>query len=255
LPFADHKSSARQLNLGRIPRLRQSIAPDEIARPDYTSTPARSFALLSAFAILAADFYIIESASRFAGWAHLFSTSQWNWFGKLASILFSCLLLACSPWLRQNVGLRWRQAPGSIKLSAACVVAFLSCAIVLGVLIRPAPFSADTLLFQFLIPAIDEELLLRGIMLALLERAFGQSAVSCQLRFGYASLLVSLVFGTAHAVSFEDGQCHFATLMFSITTIWAAIAALVRTRSGSLLWPTILHSAWDGSIFLVAMLR
>jgi membrane protease YdiL (CAAX protease family) len=43
--------------------------------------------------------------------------------------------------------------------------------------------------------------------------------------------------------------------MFTITSILAATLALVRTRSGSLLWPAILHGAWNGSIFLVAMLR
>ncbi|HEX3601823.1 MAG TPA: CPBP family intramembrane glutamic endopeptidase [Lacipirellulaceae bacterium] len=219
------------------------------------SRALRWFALLSALGILAADFFVIGAATSFAVSASIFRTSQWNWFGKLASILFSCALLACSPWLRQNVGLRWRQAPGSFKLSAGCFVVFLGCAIGLGFLMPPAAFSVDTLLFQFFIPAIDEELLLRGIMLALLECAFGQSPMSCQLRFGYASLVISLFFGMAHAISFEDGQIHFAMLIFSITTIWAAVVALVRTRSGSLLWPTIMHGTWDGSIFLVAMLR
>jgi hypothetical protein len=159
----------------------------------------RWLALFSAIGILAADFFIIDVATRFAVFASLFHSSQWNWFGKFASISFSCVLLACSPWLRQNVGLRWRQAPGSTKLSVSCFVIFLGCAIGLGFLMPRAAFSADTLAFQFIIPAIDEELLLRGIVLALLERAFGQSPMSCRLRFGFASLLVSLIFGVAHA--------------------------------------------------------
>ena len=119
----------------------------------------------------------------------------------------------------------------------------------------PMAFSADTLMFQFIMPGIDEELLFRGIMLAIFERAFGQSPMSCRLRWGYAALITSVLFGLPHAVSFADGQFQFSFLLFSTTAAWAAVAALVRTRSGSLLWPIIYHGAWDGSIFLVAMLR
>jgi hypothetical protein len=60
----------------------------------------------------------------------------------------------------------------------------------------PTAFSADTLMFQFFMPGIDEELLIRGIMLALFERAFGQSPMSCRLWFGYAALITSLIFAS-----------------------------------------------------------
>jgi membrane protease YdiL (CAAX protease family) len=208
-----------------------------------------------AFAIFAADFLVIELADHLRGWVNLSSDYRWNWFGKFTSITFSCLVLACSPWLRQNVGLHWRQSPGSARLSVSCFVAYLACAIGLSFMMPPMAFSAQTLMFQFFMPGIDEEVLIRGIMLALLERAFGQSPMSCRLRFGYAALITSLVFGFPHGISIVDGKYQFSFLLFSIPTAWAAIAALVRTRSGSLLWPIIYHGVWNGSIFLVAMMR
>ena len=208
-----------------------------------------------AIAILIADFWVIDLAGHLRDWAHLPISSDWNWFGKIMSIAFSCVVLACSPWLRRNVGLRWRQAPGSAKLSVGCFVAYLACAVGIGFLMPPMAFSVDTLMFQFFMPGIDEELLIRGIMLALLERAFGQSPMSCRLRFGYAALITSLAFGLPHGVSVVDGQYQFSFLQFSTATVWAAVAALVRTRSGSLLWPILYHGTWNGSIFLVAMLR
>jgi uncharacterized protein len=164
-------------------------------------------------------------------------------------------LLACSPWLRHNAGLRWRQSPGSARLSVGCFVIYLACAIGIGFFMPPMEFSADTLMFQFFIPGIDEELLIRGIMLALLERAFGQSPMSCQLRFGYAALITSLLFGLAHGIAVADGHYQFSILAFSTTAAWAALAALVRTRSGSLLWPIVYHGVWNGCIFLVPMVR
>jgi uncharacterized membrane protein YhdT len=42
---------------------------------------------------------------------------HWGWSNKAVGIVFSALLLVVSPWLRQNVGFRWRQAPGSLRWS------------------------------------------------------------------------------------------------------------------------------------------
>jgi membrane protease YdiL (CAAX protease family) len=222
----------------------------------HFESPARRLLIFSlAVAIFLADFWIIDLAGHLQDWANLPIASDWNWFGKIVSIAFSCLVLACSPWLRRNVGLRGRQAPGSTRLSVGCFVAYLVCAIGLGFLMPPMAFSADTLRFQFFMPGIDKELLDRGIMLALFERAFGQSPMSCRLRFGYAALITSLAFGLPHGISVVDGQYQFSFLLFSTTAVWAAVVALVRTRSGSLLWPIVYHGVWNGSIFLVAMVR
>ncbi len=221
--------------------------PDSLAR--------RRLIFLLAIAYLFAAEWVIDLAHFLRDRAELPRFSEWNWFGKVMSITFSCLVLACSPWLRQNVGLRWRQAPGSWKLSIGAFAGYLACAIGLGFLMPPVEFSADTLLFQCFMPGIDEELMLRGIALALLERSFGQSAMSCRLRFGYASLLTSLFFGYLHGVSEVDGHYEFLWILFAATAVWATLATLVRTRSGSLLWPIVYHGAWNASIFGVAMLR
>src|SRR4051812_8017747 len=185
---------------------------------------------LLAVVFFLADLLVIDAAAHFQNWAGVLSAFRWNWFGKAASILFCCSVLAWSPWLRQNIGLRWRQSTGSLKLSLGCCAAFLACAIAIGSMIPRVSFSVETLLFQFFIPGIDEELMLRGITLALLERAFGQSPMSCRLRFGYASLIATLAFGLPHAVGMTDGQFHFSFVLFAITTAWAAIVTLVRTR-------------------------
>ena len=244
------------VNHSRCAALSETVFPATDRNDGRLDSRARRLLIFSlAIAILFADFWVIEFSDHLRAWANLPIASPWNWFGKFMSIAFSCLVLACSPWLRQNVGLRWRQAPGSARLSVGCFVAYLTCAIGIGFLVPPMAFSADTLMFQFFMPGIDEELLVRGITLALFERAFGQSPMSCRLRFGYAALVTSLIFGFAHGISFVEGQYRFSFLEFSTTAIWAAVAALVRTRSGSLLWPIVYHGTWNGSIFLVAMLR
>src|SRR4051812_24422245 len=85
--------------------------------------------LLLAVVFFLADLLVIDAAGHYQNWPGVLSALKWNWFGKAASIKFCCSVLACSPWLRQNVGLRWRQSPGSLKLSLGSFAAFLTCAL------------------------------------------------------------------------------------------------------------------------------
>jgi len=179
----------------------------------------------------------------------------WNWTGKILSVIFSCLVLAFSPWLRQNAGLRWRQSPGSIRWSLISFFACFGIAFATNFHRAAATFSRETVLFQMFMPSLDEELAYRGIAMALLEKAFHQSPMSCRLRYGWAALILSLVFGLGHAISTAGGQIVFLLLPFLLITLYASMVAMVRTRSGSLLWPMLCHSAWNGSFFLIPMLR
>jgi membrane protease YdiL (CAAX protease family) len=200
-----------------------------------------------AIGFLVVDFLVLHYSHRLPILPH--------WLGKIMSIAFSCLVLACSPWLRQNAGLRWRQSPGSTGWSMGCLVLCVAGGVFAGFSGTPMAFSRQTLFFQLFMPGIDEELAVRGIALALLERGFGQSPVSCRLRYGWAALTTSLLFGLAHAVSFTAGRFTFAPTPFLYAMAFASAMALVRTRSGSLLYPILCHGAWDGVLSLVRMMR
>jgi membrane protease YdiL (CAAX protease family) len=161
--------------------------------------------------------------------------TNWNWSGEAACFLLSLLTIACWPWLRQNAGLRWRQAPGSFRWSLVICLAMFGCGII-GGLVGPLPRSQqtpDTFWFQATMPSMTEELADRGVVLALLERVFGKSPMSCRWRFGWASLIVSLLFWQGHGLIRMD------------TFFTGAVFAIVRTRSGSLVWPMLCHSAFN----------
>jgi membrane protease YdiL (CAAX protease family) len=181
--------------------------------------------------------------------------SHWNWPGKVLSIAFCCLVLAYSPWLRQNVGLRWQQAKGSLPFSVICLLACLVYSIVLGFTDGPGSFSLETLLFQTFMPSIDEELAFRGIGLALLERGYGQSPMNCRFRYGMAAFSASIAFGLVHAIQYRSHLGFtFEYVPFIRTFVTGSIFALVRTRSGSLLWPMLCHTAINVPTHLVAMM-
>ena len=150
-----------------------------------------------------------------------------------------------SPWLRQNAGLRWQQAPGSLSGSLIIFSVCLGTGTVGGFIDQPVPFSLDTLCFQATMPSIGEELAYRGIALALLERAFGQSPMSCRWRFGWAALITSLLFWHGPSLSRVD------------TALTGAAFALVQQArcAGSLLWPMFCHSALNVASAAVTMIR
>ena len=177
---------------------------------------------------------------------------RWGWTLKACGLLFSALLILCFPWLRRNVGLRWRQAPGSLRISIIVFFAYLGYGAISGLFSQPQPFSLDTILFQATMPSLEEELAYRGIILALLERAFGHSPMTCRWRFGWASLITSLLFW--HNVTLHDGRL-LIPLSMAYTAFDGAIWALIRTRSGSLLWPMLFHSAVDVANSAVPMIR
>jgi len=175
---------------------------------------------------------------------------EWNWAHKVASIALAGVLLSGSQWLRRNVGLRWHQAAGSWPFSLGCCalcVAIGCCAAAL--FDRPERFDWNTLLFQASMPSIAEELAVRGIALALLERRFGQDPIGGRLRFGWAAAIVTLLFGLAHGFTFNGGRVHFNIVSFIFPTIFGGIFALVRIRSGSLVWPMLCHSAANLSVY------
>jgi uncharacterized protein len=228
---------------------------------EQRAQPPVRMAILLAIGFLVADNFILLLPHIFhrldflANWANYHG--RWNWSGKLMSLAFSGVLLACSPWLRANVGLRWRQAPGSMRWSLGCFIVCAAYGICAGFFSSSIPFSRDTVLFQTLMPGLDEELAVRGIGLALLERGFGESPMGCRLRYGWAAFITSILFGLMHGVTalVQSQRLAYFFIALVITGAFASAMALVRTRSGSLLWPILSHLAWDGLMNLIPMLR
>ena len=180
---------------------------------------------------------------------------EWNWLGKFASLGLACLLVARSNWLSRNAGLQLRQAPGSMPLSMICLGLCLVYGIFGGFISAPRPLSVETLLFEATMPSLAEELAFRGIGLALLERSFHADAMSGRLRFGRAALISSLIFGLGHGLSFGRSGFHVEVAPVLATFVIGGVLALCRTRSRSLAWPILCHSAVNLPIFAIAMMR
>lgn len=183
--------------------------------------------------------------------------TAWNWQGKLASLVVSLLVLAGllrAGWTREEFGLTFRQRPGSFRatLTAVGLLAFVQTAITLRVA-GPMPWSSDTLAFQALMPTLAEELMVRGLLLGVLNRAFSGRRVVLGAACGWAVPLTALAFGLSHGLGVSRHAAHATSLAqgwslafnagaFGRTFGTGLVYAWLRERSGSLVMPMALHS-------------
>lgn len=170
---------------------------------------------------------------------------EWNWLGKAVAVVTTLTLVWLLPSVdAHDVGLTFSQARGSKR--PVLVVFVLYCAFTWSVefLIGEGTVhlpTAETLAFQAIMPSADEEALFRGLALVLLARAFGEKPPAGSWPRP-AIIALSVLFALNHAVSFAGGTIHFNAAAFALTGLFSLVAFWMRVRTGSLLFPFLLHS-------------
>ncbi len=173
------------------------------------------------------------------------SWGGWNWQGKLLEAAWPLLLCLCAPTFfpARRVGLllpedrrRWRDLP------VVCVIyAFIAIPVMLllgahfGVL-----SNAPTFAYEATMPGLGEEFVYRGVLLMLLNEAFGRPWKFAGIQFGWGFIIITAMFGFLHGVdaqSFDHIHFHW-TAMIGPALDGLALAWL-RERSGSV-WPSVL---------------
>ncbi|WP_374513814.1 lysostaphin resistance A-like protein [Brevundimonas sp.] len=183
------------------------------------------------------------------GYGHIpldFGASHWNWEGKALAVALSVGVAAVLGFRRS--GVTWRHyrtgLPGALALSAVLVAVFLGLA-----LYFPAePADADTLPFQLTMPGLDEELFYRGVLLLMLNEAFGRPLSVLGAPMGWGALVSSVAFGLTHALGYADGGYSFDAMAMALTGGPALLLVWIREKTGSLVLPILLHN-FANSIF------
>ncbi len=167
---------------------------------------------------------------------------RWNWPGAL-------LAAAGAAWLASQMqrraglswaemGLTWRQREGSLR--PACGVAALALAahaLTLHFSSSPgAGLPPGTWLYQATLPGVMEELVFRGLGLALADRVWPPRWQRLGVRLGWGAVLVSAVFVLLHGPS---PQALVAVLPAALLYLW------LRAFTGSLVLPVLVHNAWN----------
>ncbi|WP_162818130.1 CPBP family intramembrane glutamic endopeptidase [Aquirhabdus parva] len=203
---------------------------------------------LLAFAILSIYFTVLLHTPT---WSALFLKLEWNWLGKITSITTLCLIyLALPQQIKNNVGLsqwphpqKWRS---TLLVSIFTLLFFVSCSALIPLIIshQCAKPSLETILFEATLPGIDEELLFRGILLAILTVAFGKPWKIAGITIGWGAIPLVIVFGLAHGVEVAHSGAPFllSALVSVITGIMGALLLWIKERTGSIWVAVIVHN-------------
>ncbi len=186
---------------------------------------------------------------------------QYNWTGKLLELCVSLVVLALlirfRGWRREEFGLRLSFNAGTgIDVLRFLVPILLLETIALWFLIPGEMPRFEDHLFQLTAPGVTEELAFRGVLLALLDRAFLGRVRVVGAELGWGAVVTSVLFGLWHGL---DVNSHFKVSLdiapMVIPMLGGFVLAWCRARSGSLLLPILAHSGMNEIANLIALIK
>ena len=175
--------------------------------------------------------------------------SAWNWAGKFV-VLVGLLFVARLPMLGyRRSGLTLSQNGGLRPALLVLLVLSVIC-VVLAISTGDGRDDWETIAFQWTMPGLDEEVFYRGVLLLAMNEAFRARILVFGAAIGYGGLLTSVLFGLAHALSFQSGVYEFDSAMFLVTALPSLLLLWLRERTGSVLLPIVAHNIANGMFTL-----
>ena len=167
---------------------------------------------------------------------------RWNWSGSLlalsGTLWVGTMLVRRASLTWREMGFTWEQQPGSIPSALGVASAALSMQVLLTISSRyaPAPAPLETWLYQATLPGLVEETIFRGVLLALLDRAFLARSRVLGAPLGWGGVVVTLGFVLLHPLT---ASSLLAVLPPAVLYLW------LRARTGSLALPVLVHNSWN----------
>ncbi|MBS1750062.1 MAG: CPBP family intramembrane metalloprotease [Bacteroidetes bacterium] len=187
--------------------------------------------LLSNFLLAAFSFVII------------FPGQQYNWIGNFAAFLFelfSCFIIPSISVKKFGLTskINWR---GSGKILLICILYFLI-RFIFNYYISDDPFQfhPEAIAFQATLPGLQEELLFRGILLALLTRIFPYPDWKLlEVKFGWPVIITSILFGLAYGLTLPF---HFDIFIFLRMTLEGFLLGLLVRKTRNVFSAVVYHN-------------
>jgi membrane protease YdiL (CAAX protease family) len=178
--------------------------------------------------------------------------AQWNWAGKVYSILLSAAVIA-------GLGINARATglvlpPRNMKAGFIAMVLLIPMGVVLALVFKPDPPSAETLAFQLLMPALAEEIAFRGIAPALLLGLIRGENPGPEIPW-VVVCIAAVPFGAVHGLGYSEGAFSFNLVPALWTFSGGIVYGWLRFRTGSLLFPMLSHGLTNVAFHLTPLLR
>jgi len=203
------------------------------ARAEGRMWARRAVALLALYLI----------ALALAGWLLPAPWAAWG-----SAVAAFAVLLTAQPFISLGVlqpaeiGLT-APRPGTMRVVVLAIGLALLLNVVVMIVRGAAPVRvAGTTAAAVLVAAVLEELVFRGVLLALLDRALPQRWRIAGAYIGWGGVALTLAFVALHGL--RPGLL-LGVLPAALLYLW------LRERTGSLLAPIAAHLAWNGSVLLV----
>lgn len=177
---------------------------------------------------------------------------SWNWWGKVFSIAWVLAFWWLSPFSREDLGLTLKLRKDSFVPARNFTIMVLLVRVLIGIFMAIMGFNAqmrtgpvlETILFQATMPGFAEELTFQGVFLLLMILALGKTSAQAT---GWnrttvpAALVVATAFGFVHVLNYGNG-IGFDFVMFVYPFALAMVNSWLRLKTGSLLFPIIVHN-------------
>lgn len=174
--------------------------------------------------------------------------AEWNVTGKLYAIAAVLILAALLRMPRRELGLSL--GTGGKAWSGWIVCLILVSMLAIAVVVAPGEGTTwDAVTYQATLPGLEEELFYRGLLLALVARAFAPSG-------GVRAVLIPAVITTAlfvqaHVLVAVDGAVRVHPTGAPTALIVGSVLIWLRLRTGGLAAPVLLHNAVNTALRLL----
>lgn len=178
--------------------------------------------------------------------------AQWNWAGKIYSILFSTAVIAGLGMSASATGLVLPRR--NIRAGILAVILLVPLGVVLALAFGPDPPTAETIAFQLFMPGLAEELAFRGIAPALLLGLIHGRNPGPETPW-VVVCLAAIPFGMIHGLGYSDGAYSFELVPAAWTFTGGIIYGWLRFSTGSLLFPLLAHGLTNVAFHLTPLMR
>ncbi|MCA6364345.1 MAG: CPBP family intramembrane metalloprotease [Bacteroidetes bacterium] len=178
-----------------------------------------------------------------------FIGGNWNWDGKVLGLVVGILsVILFKNHFNGNNFFTLRQNPATIRSTVVAVSLLTITSLALSFFMGNQQWDTETLIFEFTMPSIEEEIMFRGVLLGLLSTVLKPSVP----RAGNPSVLITaLLFGFVHAFGLtNDYSIHFDPFFFLMTALAGYVWGWVTVKSRSILLAYLSHNVcnWLGTL-------
>lgn len=174
-----------------------------------------------------------------------FTNTNWNFSGKIFSIFFSILFFLL--FLRKKTTNNFVKFSKGQKIGRSLIIVFIILILfaVLDGLLFGSPQNIDNekLIYQLVLPGIDEELAYRGILLGLFSYILIYEIKVYSFKINPSILITAILFGLIHGLKVtENLELSFNVFITCKTFIYGFFWGWLTVETKSVLIPIFFHN-------------